>query len=166
MKQIMIRVGITAIVLALFVAPAVPEDGSVESAKITERIFKLTVNRFVNAVAYVGSEGVLLVDTGFADNARELQSLLRRFGSEEIRYIINSHADFDHVDGNSVLGKDATILSHTSSREKILQLIESKHELYLEFPKQCVPAQKATFALSVFPWYLHCRFCLRRWMTV
>jgi glyoxylase-like metal-dependent hydrolase (beta-lactamase superfamily II) len=140
MKRKMTRVGLTAFVLVLFATPATPTDESVETKKIAEKIYKLTFNRFVNALAYVGSEGVLLVDTGFADNAQDLRSSLRQLGSDKIRTIINSHADFDHVDGNTVLGKGALILSHTKSRERILQLIESKHELYLEFPKRCVPS--------------------------
>lgn len=50
--------------------------------------------------AQIGEDGVLLVDTGTAENSDKLMATIRRLTSKPIRYIINTHAHLDHAGGN------------------------------------------------------------------
>ncbi|MFC1724445.1 MBL fold metallo-hydrolase [candidate division KSB1 bacterium] len=100
------------------------EDHKVKVTRVKGNIYKLYISDFVNIFAFIGSDGVLLVDSGFHGNAEEVISKLSQLGNGKIRYIINTHADWDHIAGNHALGKDAEVISHSNSRKQILEYID------------------------------------------
>jgi glyoxylase-like metal-dependent hydrolase (beta-lactamase superfamily II) len=104
---------------------------SIRVTKLTDNLYKLFVNDFVNMVAFIGGEGVLLVDSGFEETATSIKEKLRELGNNQIKYLINTHADLDHYGGNSKLGEDAVIIAHERSRA----LLEEK----ADFPKNGLP---------------------------
>lgn len=57
-----------------------------------------------NVTVQIGSDGVLLVDTGLAPNADRLLAAVRKLSTAPIRYIINTHVHPDHVGGNEKIG--------------------------------------------------------------
>lgn len=57
-----------------------------------------------NVTVQIGSDGVLLVDTGLAPNAEHLLAEIRKLSTAPIRYIINTHVHSDHVGGNEKIG--------------------------------------------------------------
>jgi cyclase len=60
----------------------------------------------VNVAAQIGSDGVLVVDTGTEALAPKILAEIQRLaGDKTIRYIINTHAHPDHVGGNVIVGK-------------------------------------------------------------
>jgi glyoxylase-like metal-dependent hydrolase (beta-lactamase superfamily II) len=65
----------------------------------------------------VGPDGVLLVDTGFKETAEELNTLIRKLGKGEVEYIINTHLHGDHVSGNWICGKNATLVDFENLEE-------------------------------------------------
>ncbi|HUQ52498.1 MAG TPA: MBL fold metallo-hydrolase, partial [Gammaproteobacteria bacterium] len=58
-----------------------------------------------NVLMQIGSEGVILVDSGTAARAADVLAAIRRITPLPIRYIINTSMDADHVGGNEVLSK-------------------------------------------------------------
>jgi glyoxylase-like metal-dependent hydrolase (beta-lactamase superfamily II) len=61
---------------------------------------------FVNVAAQIGSDGVLVVDTGTEALAPKILAEIQRLaGDKTIRYIINTHAHPDHVGGNAIVAK-------------------------------------------------------------
>ena len=73
----------------------------------------------VNVTAVAGADGLLLVDTlGSADAARDMLARLRRVSGAPVRAVVNTHAHYDHVLGNSVVRGDvgsdgaALLLAH------------------------------------------------------
>jgi glyoxylase-like metal-dependent hydrolase (beta-lactamase superfamily II) len=64
----------------------------------------MIVGAGANIAVSVGSDGVLLVDTGQAQNADRLLNLIQTIApGKDIRYIINTHFHADHVGGNEKL---------------------------------------------------------------
>jgi glyoxylase-like metal-dependent hydrolase (beta-lactamase superfamily II) len=56
----------------------------------------------VTVTAVVGSEGVAVVDTRCSlAEAREIKAQLRRLTSAPVRWVVNTHAHFDHCWGNA-----------------------------------------------------------------
>ena len=56
----------------------------------------------VTVTAVVGSEGVAVVDTRCSlAEAREIKTLLRRLTPAPVRWVVNTHAHFDHCWGNA-----------------------------------------------------------------
>jgi cyclase len=84
----------------------------------------LLVGGGANIVVQVGNEGVLVVDTGAANMA------IRELSKKEIRWIVNTTLDPDHVGGNerlsnagrTVNGNPAAIISHEKLPIRMLKL--------------------------------------------
>ena len=91
---------------------------SVKSIKLNDQIYKLFVHNYVNMFVFKGEDGVLLIDTGF-EPINLIQHELEKLGIEKIHFIINTHSNGDHINGNAVLGKDAVIISHSLCRKDI-----------------------------------------------
>ena len=77
--------------------------------EVAPNIHRLEVplgDRFVCVFLVVGSEGVLVLDTGMDDTpTQHIAPYLKALdiSAERIRYVINSHADVDHTGGNMSL---------------------------------------------------------------
>jgi glyoxylase-like metal-dependent hydrolase (beta-lactamase superfamily II) len=56
-----------------------------------------------NIAVQVGQDGVVVVDTGRAEDAERVVAEIRKLTPRSIRYIINTSADPDHVGGNERL---------------------------------------------------------------
>ena len=72
-----------------------------------------------NMAASVGPEGVLLVDTQFADLAPLIKSALSGLSTSSVKYVINTHYHDDHADGNRVFGRDAIIFGSGNSLRRL-----------------------------------------------
>ena len=77
---------------------AISED-SIEALEV-EPNFYMIAGAGGNIAVCVGSDGVVMVDTGAADKADVVLALIKRLTQQPIRYIINTSADPDHVGGN------------------------------------------------------------------
>src|SRR5580658_9003571 len=53
----------------------------------------------------VGTDGVVVVDTGSASGADAVIAAIRKITTQPIRYVINTSADPDHVGGNAAVAK-------------------------------------------------------------
>lgn len=59
----------------------------------------------------VGTDGILLVDTGFSRRAeKKLKAAISRLGKGKIKYIVNTHLHPDHIACNDIGGELTTII--------------------------------------------------------
>jgi len=58
-----------------------------------------------NVTLQVGKDGVLLVDTQYAEMAPKIMKAIRALSQEPIRWIIDTHVHPDHIGGNEALSK-------------------------------------------------------------
>jgi len=73
-----------------------------------------------NALVSIGTQGVLIVDTGFPAFVPKYRAAIAELGGGEIRFVINTHWHDDHAEGNKVLGPDgAVLIAHAGSREML-----------------------------------------------
>jgi glyoxylase-like metal-dependent hydrolase (beta-lactamase superfamily II) len=113
-------------VLVLLSAPGFAQD-SLEAVKI-----KITpaagavymaegINGFGggNVAASVGPDGVLLVDDMYAGMADKLQAALKTLSPQPVRVVLNTHFHGDHIQGDSVFGKTATIIAHENVLKRL-----------------------------------------------
>ena len=92
--------------------------------KISDMLTKFSLssaeNGFtVNLIASMGRDGILLVDTGWAHTAEELNEKIRELSADTIKLIILTHKHGDHIGGRAVLGKDATLIAHKSVKDEL-----------------------------------------------
>ena len=118
------------------------------SNTLTEFSLSTTDNGFtVNLIASIGRDGILLVDTGWAQTAEALNEKIRELSEDTIKLIILTHQHGDHIGGRGVLGKAATLIAHKSVKDELagkyfaldplpgqeLPLITLENELSLRF---------------------------------
>ena len=75
-----------------------------------------------NVGAFVGPEGVLLVDSLFAPLADRLVAAVGEISDGEIRFLINTHVHPDHIGGNDPLAnRGVLIFAHDNVRVRALE---------------------------------------------
>jgi cyclase len=67
--------------------------------------FYMIADAVSNVGVQIGPDGVVLVNTGRQDTAREVLTAIQKLTKDPIRYIINTSADADLVGGNQTLSK-------------------------------------------------------------
>src|SRR5690349_18942824 len=78
-----------------------------------------------NSTFLVSDQGILVVDTGLnAQEGGKLLEEIRKVSPAPVRWIVNTHYHPDHRGGNSVVGKDAIIISTEFTREKTEKRIQ------------------------------------------
>ena len=97
-------------------------DATVSSSLVQGRVHVIRVvrNGFpYNMAVMNGPEGALLVDHTDAPSSLNYESELDRLGVRKVLFLINTHWHYDHVGGNEVYGRDATIVAHENVRARL-----------------------------------------------
>ena len=64
-----------------------------------------------NLVISTGSDGALVIDTGFSKRALDtIRKIISGFGRGDIRYVINTHSDWDHAAGNALAPSESAVI--------------------------------------------------------
>lgn len=83
---------------------AAAPTGALRVLQVREDVY-LIAGAGANIVVQIGSQGVIVVDTGAAAYANEVLATIKRLTDRPIRYILNTGPEADHVGGNEVLAK-------------------------------------------------------------
>src|SRR5437867_9328103 len=86
-------------------APETSPPAAIHVEPVQKNIYLLASAGSGNITVQVGSEGVLIVDSGIDRSAPALVNAIRKLSAGRVRYIINTHAHPDHVGGNGTFGK-------------------------------------------------------------
>ena len=112
----------------------------IQTTQVAENFYKVNIHHFVNVLVFNGSEGALLVDTGF-EPVDLIEAELKKIGIDKIKFIINTHSHGDHVEGNAQLGREAVIISSHRCRDGLLEDVD--------FPKSGLPNLTFSDSLSI-----------------
>ena len=112
------------LVLMLVLLPALNSIGPqraeqpVEFKKISDRLFEIVGGRGAQGGAYIGDDGVLVIDAKM-DKASvdKVVEGIRKITDKPIKYLVNTHSDGDHVAGNCYFPETVTIISHENCRK-------------------------------------------------
>jgi cyclase len=93
------------------------ERTPVSLEKITESLYEVVGGRGANGGLYIGENGLLLIDTKMDEiSVKETIQEIRRITDKPIRYIVNTHSDGDHINGNRYFPSTVTIVAHENCR--------------------------------------------------
>jgi glyoxylase-like metal-dependent hydrolase (beta-lactamase superfamily II) len=72
-----------------------------------------------NVGAFIGADGIAIVDAGYADGAPKLEAALKAISDKPITYLLNTHWHGDHTEANRYFGRMAVIVAHENARKKM-----------------------------------------------
>ena len=86
---------------------------------ISGEIYEILDGRGARGGAYIGSSGVLLIDSKMdKKSVDETIEGIKKLTDKPIKYLINTHSDTDHVDGNQYLPETVTFIAHENCRKE------------------------------------------------
>jgi glyoxylase-like metal-dependent hydrolase (beta-lactamase superfamily II) len=94
-------------------------------SKVEIRISKVGGNVYLlkgaggNIGFSVGEDGIVLVDDQFGPLADRIKDALKSITDKPVRFVINTHYHFDHIDGNASFQKDAPVIAHDNVRKRL-----------------------------------------------
>ena len=98
------------------------EEARVKTHKISDKVYMLDSGSPGNIGAFVGEDGVILIDDQFAPLTEEVIAAIGGITDEPIRFLVNTHAHPDHIGGNENLGKRGVIIvGRDEIRSRMLQ---------------------------------------------
>jgi cyclase len=115
-------IGMAPRALLLFVllgGPFLCAQAALETLTIQPNFFMIA-GAGGNVAVQVGSDGVLIVDTGAAEFTPAVLAEIHKLSPQPVRYIINTSADADHIGGNLRLAKMTAALAPIVSTENAL----------------------------------------------
>lgn len=93
------------------------ERTPVSLEKISESLYEIIGGRGANGGLYIGENGLLLVDTKMDEiSVKETLQEIEKITDKPVRYIVNTHSDGDHVNGNRYFPSTVTIIAHENCR--------------------------------------------------
>lgn len=95
----------------------------------------------------VGKDGILLVDTQYAELYDKIKEALRKISNGKVKYVLNTHWHRDHTDGNVKFGTEAVIIAHINVRKRLSSEQKIFSRKIKPLPLQGLP--KITFYTSI-----------------
>ena len=97
----------------------------VKAEKLSDNVYMFAFvspsggNAGANASAFLCSDGIVLVDAGFAPVAPKLEAALRAISDQKVKYVLNTHWHGDHTGGDAYFGKSAVIMAQDNARKRM-----------------------------------------------
>ena len=118
-----IKIGIIMILCCLFIGRLDAqrrESEPVAFNKISDSLYEIVGGRGARGGACIGDNGVLVIDAKM-DSASVSDVLLgiRKLTDKPIRYLVNTHSDGDHIQGNRYFPKSVVIIAHDNCRKEL-----------------------------------------------
>lgn len=96
------------------------EQQPVEFRSISDNLYEVLGGRGAQGGAYVGDNGVLLVDAKMDEQSVD-QTIeqLKKITDKPILYLVNTHSDGDHIWGNQFFPESITFVAHENCRNEL-----------------------------------------------
>jgi len=122
-----------ALLAAVVSSPASAQQGinwdavQVKTQKLADNVYVLQFmgpdgaagNAGGNVGAFIGTDGIAIVDAGYLQGAPKLEAALKAISDKPIQYLLNTHWHGDHTDADAYFGKTAVIIAHETARTKM-----------------------------------------------
>jgi cyclase len=86
-------------------ATGAPPPAAIHVEPVQKNVYLLASTGSGNITAQVGSEGVLLVDSGLDRSAPQVVAAVQKLSTGRVRWIVNTHVHPDHVGGNAAFAR-------------------------------------------------------------
>jgi glyoxylase-like metal-dependent hydrolase (beta-lactamase superfamily II) len=141
--------GITLTAMTVGVFAWAQDDSDVKATILTDQLWLLSTDQgeyTTNTIAFVGEDGLLLVDTQAEEDAEALKITVEGLGKNMPRYIINTHRHIEHVGGNAIFGEEPVVIAH----ELVPLKLRSGSFIFNEFPRATYPDITVADSMSLY----------------
>ncbi len=135
--------------LTLWCVAATAEESPFKVKQLTDQLYLLSTDQgsyTTNTIAFVGDDGVLLVDTQSEEFAGELKKIVDEFGKGTPKYIINTHRHTEHIGGNEIFGDSPVVIAH----DLVPARLRSDSYIWAEFGENTFPDITVADSLTLF----------------
>ncbi|MEE9167269.1 MAG: MBL fold metallo-hydrolase [Candidatus Neomarinimicrobiota bacterium] len=110
---------LTPVLLASFSFAKQREVSPVTINKLSDNLHEILGGRGAQGGAYIGDDGVLVVDAKMdRESVDETIANIKGLTDKPIKYLVNTHSDGDHVQGNQYFPETVTIIAHENCRKE------------------------------------------------
>jgi glyoxylase-like metal-dependent hydrolase (beta-lactamase superfamily II) len=96
-----------------------PGPVQIEVQRLSERVTMLSGSGG-NMALFTGSEGAVLVDSEYPSLAPKIQAAIAALTPRPVRFLINTHAHYDHWGANAAFGRGGTvIIAQANTRRRL-----------------------------------------------
>jgi cyclase len=96
-----------------------PDVTPVTLKMMTGDLYEIHGGSGANGGLYIGSDGVLVIDAKMdRSSVEQTLELIGQLTDKPVKYLVNTHSDGDHVNGNQFYPSSVTIISHKHCREE------------------------------------------------
>jgi len=86
--------------------------------KVSENIYQILGGSGANGGVIIGGSEVLVIDSKMTEESvNQTIESIKGLTDKEIRYLVNTHSDGDHIMGNRYFPSDVTFIAHNNCRD-------------------------------------------------
>jgi glyoxylase-like metal-dependent hydrolase (beta-lactamase superfamily II) len=108
--------------ILLFISSSFAQQQEILPVKlkmISEGLYEVLDGRGASGGVYIGENEVLLIDSKMdKKSVDETIEGIKKITDKRIKYLINTHSDADHIDGNQYLPQATTFIAHENCRKE------------------------------------------------
>ena len=121
-KPIVLRVSVAALAVAgLWLAWSQNPPANLTMQKVTDNLYVI-IGDGGNVAVMPTSEGVIVVDDKFSQDAPQIMAKIKSVSDKPVRYVINTHHHGDHTGGNeAMLAANAEVLIQNNARANMVE---------------------------------------------
>ena len=94
------------------------ESKDVRFEKISDNLYEILDGRGARGGAYIGDSEVLIIDSKMDEKSvKQTIEELKKITEYPIKYLVNTHSDGDHINGNQFFPKETIFISHENCRD-------------------------------------------------
>ena len=93
------------------------DSNPVRFEKISDNLYEILDGSGARGGAYIGDSEVLLIDSKMSkESVEQTLNELKKITDYPVKYLVNTHSDGDHVNGNQYFSEDIVFVSHNNCR--------------------------------------------------
>ena len=119
MKGVKFFFSILLLSTASFAFAQPQETPPVQFNKLSQNLYEVLGGAGARGGAYIGDDAVLLIDSKMDQKSVEqVHTELKKLTDKPVKFLVNTHADGDHVRGNRYQPETAVIIAHENCRKE------------------------------------------------
>ncbi|MFC1551864.1 MBL fold metallo-hydrolase [Candidatus Latescibacterota bacterium] len=141
----------------LSVSPALAqqrETPPVSFNKISDRLYKVQGGSGAAGGVYIGDDSVIVIDAKMDEASQKaVFEKIAALTDKPIKYLVNTHSDGDHINGNMYFPGTATIIAHENCRKEFLLPGRNGEDSQWNSPERApfVPSVTFTDEMAIYP---------------